>query len=279
MASTAPSVTCSAHSTSVRNAANPGQSSTWNARPPSSKLSGWSDSVKFRFFSSGSASSREVEPSGGGALRSRRGARAPRRGRSCRRRRRRGWRRCGSRGSWPCGRLRLAAPSGAGVCAARMQRDRFAAPRVLRPGGRRGPSGSRRFAAPAAERPRRPDQLSDAALRELREVLLPELERPARRAGPARPCSRRRSSTRRILPEMVFGSSANSMRRMRLYGASRRRRNRKISSASSRPGSRPGFRMTNAFGHERRAPHPGSAPPPPRRPRRARSARSRARTG
>ena len=65
-ASTAPSVTCSAHSTSVRNAAKPGQSSTWNVRPPSSKLSGWSDSVKFRFFSSGSASSREVEPSPGG---------------------------------------------------------------------------------------------------------------------------------------------------------------------------------------------------------------------
>jgi hypothetical protein len=31
--------------------------------------------------------------------------------------------------------------------------------------------------------------------------------------------SRSRSSTRRILPEMVFGSSANSMRRIRLYGA------------------------------------------------------------
>ena len=31
--------------------------------------------------------------------------------------------------------------------------------------------------------------------------------------------SRPRSSTRRILPEIVFGRSANSMRRRRLYGA------------------------------------------------------------
>ena len=31
--------------------------------------------------------------------------------------------------------------------------------------------------------------------------------------------SRPRSSTRRILPEIVFGSSANSSRRIRLYGA------------------------------------------------------------
>src|SRR5699024_5087777 len=31
--------------------------------------------------------------------------------------------------------------------------------------------------------------------------------------------ARARSSTRRILPEIVFGSSANSRRRMRLYGA------------------------------------------------------------
>ncbi len=64
MARKAPSVTCSAHSSSVRKAAKPGQSMTWKERPPSSKLSGWSDSVKLRFFSSGSASSREVEPSG-----------------------------------------------------------------------------------------------------------------------------------------------------------------------------------------------------------------------
>jgi hypothetical protein len=37
-------------------------------RPLSSKLSGWRESVKFRFFSSGSASRREVEPSGDARL-------------------------------------------------------------------------------------------------------------------------------------------------------------------------------------------------------------------
>ncbi len=60
----APSVTWRAHSTSARKAAKPGQSMALKNRPPSSKLSGWSESEKFRFFSSGSASSREVEPSG-----------------------------------------------------------------------------------------------------------------------------------------------------------------------------------------------------------------------
>ena len=41
------------------------------------------------------------------------------------------------------------------------------------------------------------------------------------RLSPGRPASCSRSSTRRILPEIVFGRSANSSRRTRLYGASR----------------------------------------------------------
>ena len=47
---------------------------------------------------------------------------------------------------------------------------------------------------------------------------------PARRAVPcARSISIRRSSTRRILPEMVLGRAANSRRRMRLKGDTRSR--------------------------------------------------------
>src|SRR5512137_1936599 len=62
--STAPSATWSAHSASLMKAAKPGVSSALKVLPPSSKVSGWMVSVKLRFFSSGSASSREVEPSG-----------------------------------------------------------------------------------------------------------------------------------------------------------------------------------------------------------------------
>src|SRR6266536_2359067 len=64
MARSAPSVTRSAQSTSARKEANPGVSSAWKVRSPSSKLSGWMLSVKLRFCSSGPASRREVEPSG-----------------------------------------------------------------------------------------------------------------------------------------------------------------------------------------------------------------------
>src|SRR5512137_155329 len=62
--STAPSETWSAHSASLMKAAKPGVSRALKVRPPSSKVSGWMVSVKLRFFSSGSASRREVEPSG-----------------------------------------------------------------------------------------------------------------------------------------------------------------------------------------------------------------------
>ena len=46
---------------------------------------------------------------------------------------------------------------------------------------------------------------------------------PPRVPSLARACSVWRSSTRRILPEIVFGRSANSMRRTRLNGANRSR--------------------------------------------------------
>jgi hypothetical protein len=45
-------------------AAKPGVSRTLKIRPLSSKVSGWMVRVKLRFFSSGSASRRDVEPSG-----------------------------------------------------------------------------------------------------------------------------------------------------------------------------------------------------------------------
>ncbi len=64
MTSSAPSVTRSAQSTSARKEAKPGVSRAWKVRPPSSNVSGWMLSVKLRFFSSGSESRREVEPSG-----------------------------------------------------------------------------------------------------------------------------------------------------------------------------------------------------------------------
>ena len=52
--------------------------------------------------------------------------------------------------------------------------------------------------------------------------------RAARSPAARRSCFRARSSTRRILPEIVFGSSANSSRRTRLNGARCSRRWRKI---------------------------------------------------
>ncbi len=68
------------------------------------------------------------------------------------------------------------------------------------------------------------------------------------RPPPGRPFSRSRSSTRRILPEMVFGRSANSSRLMRLYGASRSLAYARIARAVSASGSWPGARITNALG-------------------------------
>ena len=67
----------------------------------------------------------------------------------------------------------------------------------------------------------------------------PPRETPRRRAGPASPAlpPRCRSSTRRILPEIVFGSSENSSRRTRLNGASVARRCWKIDSAVARSGA------------------------------------------
>ena len=59
---------------------------------------------------------------------------------------------------------------------------------------------------------------------------------------------RSRSSIRRILPETVFGSSANSRRRMRLYGARTARECAKSTFAVSGPGSQPSASTTYAFG-------------------------------
>ena len=58
-----------------------------------------------------------------------------------------------------------------------------------------------------------------------------------------------RSSIRRILPETVLGSSANSSRRTRLYGASTARECAKIALAVSPSGSQPSASTTYAFGH------------------------------
>ena len=57
-----------------------------------------------------------------------------------------------------------------------------------------------------------------------------------------------RSSTRRILPEIVLGRSANSTRRIRLYGATRSRQNAMIDCASSPDGERPAASSTYALG-------------------------------
>src|SRR5271157_3587166 len=51
-----------------------------------------------------------------------------------------------------------------------------------------------------------------------------------------RVCSWARSSTRRILPEIVLGRSPNSSRRIRLYGATRSRQNAMMDWASSPDG-------------------------------------------
>jgi len=47
---------------------------------------------------------------------------------------------------------------------------------------------------------------------------------------------------------MVFGNSVNSMRPIRLYGASAFLQELKMSAATSRLGVTPGTRVTNAFG-------------------------------
>ena len=64
-----------------------------------------------------------------------------------------------------------------------------------------------------------------------------------------RAASAARSSTRRILPEIVFGSSANSSRRTRLNGARCARRWRKIASAVSRSARWSPASATKAFRH------------------------------
>ena len=51
---------------------------------------------------------------------------------------------------------------------------------------------------------------------------------------------------------MVLGSSANSIRRIRLYGASRARPNARMDLATSADGSRPGARLMYAFGTDSR---------------------------
>jgi hypothetical protein len=60
--------------------------------------------------------------------------------------------------------------------------------------------------------------------------------------------SRVRRSTRRILPEIVLGSSANSIRRMRWYGARLRRTWAKIASAVARSFAHPGAKLMYALG-------------------------------
>ena len=61
-----------------------------------------------------------------------------------------------------------------------------------------------------------------------------------------------RSSTRRILPEIVFGNSANSIRRTRLKGDSRARRCRRSTARSRGPARGRRASATNAFGTARR---------------------------
>src|SRR5207247_3392368 len=61
-------------------------------------------------------------------------------------------------------------------------------------------------------------------------------------------CSRVRNSIRRIFPEIVFGNSANSRRRIRLYGARVFREWLKMSRATSGEGKYPAAKTTNAFG-------------------------------
>src|SRR5262249_32677601 len=64
----------------------------------------------------------------------------------------------------------------------------------------------------------------------------------------ARSTSSARNCTRRILPELVFGNSANSRRRIRRNGATRSRMYRKISAARSDDGAWSGRVTTNALG-------------------------------
>ncbi len=82
---------------------------------------------------------------------------------------------------------------------------------------------------------------------QLREVVLPEL--PVRTLGAVGVslCVRPRSSTLRILPLIVLGSSPNSSRRTRLYADSWARLCAKIERAASGPGSTPATSMTFAF--------------------------------
>ena len=75
----------------------------------------------------------------------------------------------------------------------------------------------------ALSAPRAPTKRPRARLPQpLRSKSVSAYSLPSTTGSPEKGCSwssRARSSTRRILPEIVFGSSANSRRRMRLYGA------------------------------------------------------------
>lgn len=67
------------------------------------------------------------------------------------------------------------------------------------------------------------------------------------------PCAvRSRSSILRIFPETVLGSSANSSRRMRLYGARTDLECSNSTLAVSGPGSQPSASTTYAFGTDSR---------------------------
>src|SRR5260370_5843285 len=74
-----------------------------------------------------------------------------------------------------------------------------------------------------------------------------------RAEGSRRAVSWLRSSTRRILPEIVLGRSANSMRRIRLYGATRSHHNAMLALASSGDGSLAAVSKIDAFGTANRA--------------------------
>ena len=141
--------------------------------------------------------------------------------------------------------------------------------------------GRRRRAVPASESDR--SMTLQTLAPPLREVGFPELAGVARHVGfrglrGARP-PRPRSSTRRIFPEIVFGSSANSSRRIRLYGRQLLAREREDRRA-------PSPRWARGRGPARRTPWapPGAAGPgagttAASATAGARSARSPARTG
>ena len=169
------------------------------------------------------------------------------------------------------GRRRARGAAGAGQRSA-SPTGRSAAPgrgdEVASPAGRPGDAQARPALADQPSPPRSPGKSSS------------KNSCSPRFAGGAPLVSACRSSTRRILPEIVFGSSANSMPAdalVRAPACSRQKREDRLgeSRASARSparGSRTPWARPGASG-------PGSARRPPRPPPRARSARSPARTG